>query len=220
MKKILLLTITLSSAVLFTHAQISKGSVLLGGGLYFNTSKQSTSNYNNSQSSETKSTGISLSPSFGIALKENTIYGINFEFGHTFYASTPDQKSPKSNSYSGGIFLRRYVTLGKGFYLFGQANAYYSKDKQSTVYDSLTSQRLLYRSAGLSLYPGIAYKVSRIMLLEIGLNNLASIYYSNNEQSQKNNGIENRYINKGLSFNSNLNSSGIINVGFRFAINR
>src|SRR6476469_1944242 len=123
MKKITRLTI--ASVCLFTlhsSAQITKGSVLLGGGI--------SGSHNKSDNSPlvTNYSSFSFSPAVGLAIKENTVVGIRL----SFYHSKSEQKGgsynnlQEQNGNSEGLFYRRYLSLGKKFYLFGEGTAFYT----------------------------------------------------------------------------------------------
>ena len=77
MKKYLLLTLSFMVIYAGAQAQISKGTVLLGGDLSFGTNKTETGTV------KSKTTGFSISPSVGIAFKDNKVLGLSLYYGHT-----------------------------------------------------------------------------------------------------------------------------------------
>jgi hypothetical protein len=220
MKRIILLT-SVSLSVLFSQAQITKGSFFLGGNIGAG-SQRSTYTSPNYQPYDTRTTTINLNPSFGIAIKDNTVAGISLGFGHTFYnfKDSLNSQDQKNNTYGGGFYLRKYLPLGKGFYLFGEGDALYSYSNSVNSPDGNSRTITKNSSAGIYFYPGVSYTVSKHFQLEIGLNNLVSINYSNylyeySYQSQVTSTKSN-----GLSFSTNFNTSAPFNVGFRIVLGK
>jgi hypothetical protein len=203
MKKFVLSTLA-SFIVIFSQAQITKGSILLGGGVTFNKTKYDGSYpYNNSNY-------WGISPSFGIALKENLVYGININYYHYQYSS---------NNYGGGIFLRKYFPLGKNFYFFGEPELNYRRMK-SESYPYATDYSIIKNwSLNLGLQPGISYAISRKFHLETGLGDIVYIYY---EKTKTNHYYSNATVStsKGSDFelNTNLGNAVQLNIGLRFLL--
>ena len=203
MKKLFILT-SASLFALFAQAQITKGSILLGGSLNFNQSKSDGS------SSNINSTYWGIAPSFGIALKENLVYGINLNYNH-------NQSS--SNTYAGGIFLRKYYPLGNNFYLFGEPSLNYSHQESKVVTPISDNSVYKFWSVDLGLRPGISYALSRKFQLETGLGNLVDISYSKSKTEYFNTTTPappSKVSQFGLS--SSLSSTVQLNVGLRFLI--
>jgi hypothetical protein len=119
MKKILLSTIISATISFVANAQISKGSVLLGGGL--NISKIKSEN-STPPSPETNQTNFSINPAIGIAIKENLVFGVLLSYGNSenTYGSPSQVQENDYSSYGGGVFLRRYLVLGKDFMPLGK----------------------------------------------------------------------------------------------------
>ncbi|HXB42878.1 MAG TPA: hypothetical protein VNV85_02430 [Puia sp.] len=112
MKKKILLFATVLFVVSFfqAHAQINKGSILLGGQINF---------YTQTISPDQKSNWINVTPAIGKAIKDNLIVGIDVNYARSSNVmGVPNNQT--SNLFGAGVFLRRYVQLGKGFYVFGQ----------------------------------------------------------------------------------------------------
>jgi hypothetical protein len=74
MKKTLLLACTIISFAIISHAQIKKGSILLGGSLGISRNSEET----NSVESQTRNTYFS--PTVGVAIKDNWVAGITTSF--------------------------------------------------------------------------------------------------------------------------------------------
>lgn len=211
MKKALRLAIIACLFTTVSNAQIAKGSLLLGTDLGFSSSKASDSIQQNKQSS------FSFSPSIGFAVKENTVLGLQVYSGMgktQYYLSYPVYKT---TTYGAGIFLRRYLPLGKAVYLFGEGEAYgmTTNGKQtSTDYTSTSKETRI----GLSAYPGVMYTVTRRFQLEAGLANLIAFEYRNSK-------YENKYANavvkteqKTFSASTTLGGYTAFNLGFRFLL--
>jgi hypothetical protein len=187
-------------------AQIKKGSILLGGSLQVYTQK--------SEPLDTRYTQFGIRPAVGKAIKDNLIAG--FDLGFTSNATrNPDSSSIKINekAYGAGFFLRKYATLGKNFYLFGQGRlgaGYYRNKYSPSVYPSNRAEGF---TIDLNFYPGVAYSVTNKIQLEAGLPSFLSLTYDRFKQ-------HNNY--KGSSFNAStsLSNAGDFSVGVRVLLNR
>src|SRR5215208_6544861 len=136
MKKFTLSGITFFFTASFVNAQINKGTILLGGGISAGIGKSSSSVP--AYSYENKFREVNIYPAIGLAVKQNIIVGIKGSYGYNKNEYSYPSLENKSRSYSAGVFLRRYLPLGKSFYLFGEAGAsyYYSKIDQFSGIDS------------------------------------------------------------------------------------
>ena len=119
MKKNLLLVIAITVLTSTLQAQINKGALFLGGTVGFsNTVSDSSSNKDNS---------FTFSPAVGIAVRQNLVAGIQLTFSSD--KNNLYQYSSESKYYGAALFLRKYVPLGKGFYVYVQPNVYYYGSK-------------------------------------------------------------------------------------------
>jgi hypothetical protein len=175
MKKVYL-SISLLIAGFISQAQINKGVVLLGGNFSAGTSKDKYDGAN----SAIKSNGLSFSPSYGRAIRDNLVVGFDLTVGYSTQGS--DGNMNQENNYGAGFFVRKYKPLGSGFLLFGQTRVGFSYDDNQSD-NSLggngsehEDQRAL--SANLAFSLGIAYAVSRRWQLETSLPSLAYFNYS------------------------------------------
>ena len=195
-----------------SNAQISKGSVLLGGSLNFNSNKSEEPTY------ESKQKSVGFTPVIGLAIKPNTILGIQFGYGHYSYDFPsnlypyPDQKN---SSYSSEAFLRKYFPLGKNFYAFGQGGIFFNSSKGENT-STQSKQELKNWGVGLEIQPGISYAVSKKFQLEMALNNMANIGFNKSETKTIPSAGETT-VSKGQGFNfsSNLSTGNYFNIGFR-----
>jgi hypothetical protein len=213
-----LFTCLVTFIAISADAQISKNSVLFGGDLGFGTGKSSNSN-NYEQKSNTGSITLSL----GKAIKENTVVGFNVGYYGSKTTNLPygyDTATNKTNGYNVGVFYRKYKTIAKDFYLFGQANAIYSN--YTTKYDykvyPTNNYKTIQNSGAVSITPGIAYKIFKKTFIELSLNNLVSLQYTHENRTQ-NTGYTTKSNSVSLSTAfSNNNTLGNVGLGFRFIL--
>ncbi len=200
------------------HAQINKGAIFIGGdlGIYgSNGSSENPSDYTS------KSSQYNFSPSVGKAIKDNLVVGGNLLL--SFYNNTQQPYNNKiTNSRIGaGIFIRKYLPIGKSFYLFG--NAALGGHSISNSYT--TSQILTKKETGYeinaTLIPGISYQLNKCLFLEVALNNLINLGYQQ-INAQNENGVGGNYksSNKSFNFSSSLGSGVPLQVGLRWMIPR
>ncbi|MCU7548615.1 hypothetical protein OCK74_05775 [Chitinophagaceae bacterium LB-8] len=219
MKKILLSLISSVIISSIVHAQIDKGTVLLGGNLYLSKNKsESTDPPSDNYKNETTNFGIT--PSVGVAIKPNTIVGIQLGYAHG-KSSIENSGSDKHESYRTEAFLRKYLTLGKGFYLFAQPGVYYNG--YTYEMESSNSKRTIKEwSVGIDLYPGISYALNKRFHLEAGLGNMADLSYgqSKNENKSKPGGETSSSKGHNFEFSSSLSTYTSINIGFRFFLGK
>jgi hypothetical protein len=209
------------------HAQIVKGDKLLGGSIGF--VRANTNNYGNGSISAPYNS-VNFSLSYGKAVKNNTVLGVNTSFGYSNqntvqYDAVNGTVSTNNKMISGGagIFKRRYVPLGKDFYFFGQMGAtlnYGRSNSANTVVSPsgmVTYQKDISTTGGINLYlyPGFSYQLNNRFMLDISLGNLLDIGYSSTVREVQGLGkkpaIDVFYLNSNLS----LNSLGNVSVGFR-----
>lgn len=212
MKKIILLGILLFCASI-TNAQISKGTILSGGSISANKSKTEYPQY------EAKAHGFSFYPSVGITVKNNLVFGIRGGYQNDKIKYIVSNFETSTKGYLGGLFLRKYMSLGKAFYLFGETGATYFYIKQD---ETATAQRITkIHGFDLYLYPGIAYAVNKRIHLELSLNDLVSLSYTKNTTDNIAGGISQVHTeSKGFSFGTNFSTSSPLSVGFRFVLGK
>ncbi|HTI94343.1 MAG TPA: outer membrane beta-barrel protein [Puia sp.] len=177
MKKILLSSLAVFITLL-SHAQIKKGTVFIGGNINF--LHQSGKTDDSIYIAANPATNFSFSPSVGWAIKDNLVFGIDLGYGYQkdSYNYPGPAYYNKLNSYSGGVFLRKYKTLGSGFYLFGQTDLGFTYTKTDHSAGRAAPDQTKTSTVGLSFYPGVAYRLSSHWQLETGLPGLAHITYS------------------------------------------
>lgn len=214
-EKNLLLLYSISLCTLFASAQITKGSVLLGGGLSFGTSKTEFTN------NESKQTNYSIGFSAGVAVKQNTIVGGNINFGGSNSKNSNGNTSvtsPKNNNYGAGVFLRKYMPLGKSFYLYGQGGLGYSHSKSVHNTGVDFSSEAKGWNVGLNVTPGIAYALTKKFHLELGFYELAGINYGKSTTENVTIAGTNTSSSSNFGFSTSLGTSTPLNIGFRFLL--
>jgi hypothetical protein len=190
MTRILLTIAIVFSFSLVASAQFKKNDFLIGGQLSYS--------YNSSSSdlpsgyypgSDQKMNNGNITISLGKALNETTVGGINLSYLPSSSTNNVYNSNPlysKNNGYAAGVFFRKYKNLGKDFFLFGQADASYNWSNQSGK-DSTGKEVLNGNSWGIgaTLFPGIAYRISKHFFLELSIPSLISIrYYKSNTTDQ------------------------------------
>lgn len=204
---------------LTSQAQIEKGNVLIGGNLAFNSTTRDPVGVFNPTS------GLSLSPSVAWAYKNNRLAGVSLTYRHT----GNENKDLNTNSYGAGVFLRQYKPLGKsGFYVFAQESLNYNNNEYRQFMSGYSGSYILKsktNNISTGINPGFAFDLTRKVQLELLLNNLVSLGYS----QTKNSSIFNTtggpsFISKEHSFylNSdfNLDQLSNINVGVKFILGK
>ncbi|HEX2605756.1 MAG TPA: outer membrane beta-barrel protein [Flavisolibacter sp.] len=194
-----------------SFAQITKGSVLIGGNIYFSNVNYDTGN---PTPVENKSKSFSIAPSIGFATKENTIFGFGVFYSHSSQEQPNTEQN--SNGYGGSLFLRRYMTLGKGFYLFGEGTLSGGTSQTKYINSSVVTNKSTGLGIGLGLNPGVSYAVNKKMHLEVGLNNLVAINYNRTKVDDPSVPQIPAQINKSFSAGINAGSSAALFLGLRF----
>jgi hypothetical protein len=168
---------------------------------------------------DAKNTGIYVTPAFGKAIKENLIAGFDLNYGY-YKTQTFSTDVQKNNNYGVGLFLRRYATLGKGFYVFGQARAgtAYIHQKFTSLQQPSGSNTSKGYNIGLSFYPGISYAVSRKFQLETGFNNIAFVQYEHAKVTYGGSSTPSSVTNA-FNLGTSLSSLTGFVLGFRFLLN-
>lgn len=200
---------------LATSAQLNKGSVLLGGSLQGNTFR-----FQDQNRTDNKSHRIQFAPSVGLLVRDNLAFGINTALSGGKNKASDGTVYEKYRGGSLGLFVRRYMPLGKSFFLFGEAGAGFSFDNTFRYPpNNAQEQTDKTNSWTLNLYPGLTYAVSKRLLLEAGLNGIAQASYSVRKTRGSNNPGGNT-TSRISSFNTNASGAIPLNIGFRFVIGK
>lgn len=212
------LIITLLSILFISpkiNAQITKGSILLGGNFYVGNNKTRNTTV---PSFERTITGVNISPSIGYAFKENNIIGVGVSYSHS-KSKTLDVTNRETNSYGFDAFYRKYLPLGKRVYFFGQTTAGYTQGKEQVWGVSGITQQYRYYSMGLSLYPGISFAITKKIHIETGLADLIGVNYSHQQIEFPTNPTADQESNT-FNFYTNLSAAVNFNLGFRFLLQK
>lgn len=199
------------------HAQINKGTIFLGGDLGFSSSTYKTDNPSDNTYQNVSS--FNFSPSVGWVVKENTVVGgrINLSFLKYKYSQNPSN----ANSIGAAIYVRKYLPLGKAFYLFGDASlggqSNYRKILNNNIPEYFSTENGYSITAG--IYPGISYQIKKCLFLEMALTNLVTLSYIKTNTEQEGPNVQSyKGVYNSFSFYSSLGSAIPIQVGLRFTI--
>lgn len=209
-KTVLILLVLLFAAALPSFAQITKGSILLGGNLSFSSIKTEPSIGN-----EYTTRSYWVGPSIGAALKENRVFGVGLLAGKT--KTGDSQNGLEYSNYGGLIYYRPYLPLGKNFFLFGQTSAAFTTSNNTHHINGVLLDQQKQDVFSLSLYPGVSYAVNEKIHLEVGINNLVQLSYVNTEITTNSN---TRNKSKGMSFDINAGSNAPLSIGFRIFLRK
>ncbi|MFT3679975.1 MAG: hypothetical protein QM791_06860 [Ferruginibacter sp.] len=218
MKKTILITFAIIS-LNYVHAQVEKGSTLIGGSVNFNTNKSeiSANNY-------TKSSSWNISPQVGKAIKTNAIVGIQLNAGAIINdyrpLGVPLSTKTTVNNYGLGVFYRQYYPLSGKWMLFGDGSIGGTISNGNTKSNDIKAANIKGWSASLNIMPGITYRVGKKVWLEAALNNLANISYSSQKTENLSTTGEVQSTNKQTSFGANASISGLkdIAIGLRWIL--
>jgi len=216
--RIFLLVISLFFASLL-NAQIKKGGLFTGGDLWVN-NHDYTSTYPNQYT--TKSTGFGFSPSLGWVARENLVVGINLNFSYYTYKQDTTVANIKNNRIGGGIWVRKYLPLGKSFYFFGNTglNAQSIYGKNTPAQPAAYSEEKGYAISA-SFSPGISCQIKRNLFLEAALNNLISFGYERrNTEVHYQNGNTYKGASNSYYLSSSVGSGVPLQIGMRWIIAR
>ena len=210
MKKTLL-SLLLLFIITLTHAQIKKGAHFLGGSLGIYTEKTSSDS-----SGSLVSNNFSFTPAYGRAIKDNLIFGADLMAQTGTYENVIAKEDRKL--FGAGIFLRKYMDLGKKFYLFteGRFSGYYeTTDAVSSYYPEGNYGRNGF-TVQAGLYPGVAFAVTNKFHIETGFNNLLYAQYSKTKTDYS--GSTHDTETNRFSIGSSLSSFNGFVIGFRFIL--
>jgi hypothetical protein len=217
----------LSSSLLFigflSQAQFSKGTVLLGGDINFQSSTDKLTVDNAPQAGTTsKQTNISLQPSVGKAIQDNLVLGFGLDFAYSAVPN-PGSNQYQYNEYGAEIFLRKYKELGNRFYLFGESNLGFDYSDLQFDYQPSNepfSTEIKGYAINLVFTPGIAYAVSHKWQVEIELPSLLYASYGQSKENDLYTGMPDQHRStKGFDFGSGLSTTTIyLALGLHYVI--
>lgn len=216
MKKFTLLSIAVIVVASIASAQITKGSVYLGGSVGGGTTKIENSN----APGNGRSSGFSLYPAVGTAVRNNLIAGISLTYTHGKTENLNGNQNSRRNGYGAGVFLRKYYPLSDRIYVFGETSLGYFQQKWEYLptpgYNSTQVNKQ--NSVFLSIFPGLAVHVIKSLYLETAFNNLLQIGYSSSNSTTRYAGTTSTAKQKDFTAQSSLTSGTYLNIGVRLII--
>lgn len=210
------------------QAQISKGSLFLGGSLNFGSqgNKSTPINPATGAAQESKHNSWTIRPQIGKAIHENKILGLFFTIGgqRNENISGTMSQTQKTNLYGGGIFYRQYFPLSKRFFLHGESSLGISAFKQTSRYTDATINRLQSDNKGtqigLAIAPGISFAASRKLFLEASFNNLLAATFETGQGTTYNSQGNPSSTHEFNNFSAAANANGFSNlsIGLRWIL--
>jgi hypothetical protein len=215
MKKIFLPSLIIFCLAATACAQISRGSILIGGDLSASFLKQEIV-----AGTEYKTRSLQFSPVLGVAVKKNIFHGGYIQLGFSHVHNNTNPLESDTRSFGIGYFIRKYAVLKNNFYGFIQGNAGGSYFKSYFEYAMGTGQ-YKQTAIGLDISPGLSCRVSKKLHLESGLRQLAALNYQVNKNVSNNQQATDILKSNQLSFSSSLNNftSGLY-FGFRLLLDK
>jgi hypothetical protein len=134
--------------------------------------------------------------------------------------------SNKTNLYNAGLFYRKYKSLAKGFYFFGELDGEYnySKTTQGIFEIGNNAQRYTSNGGSVSFTPGVSYSIFKKMQIELSMPSMLSVSYGTLKTETLTPSTASISTEKGNSFSAsaNFNSSLLNNfaIGFKFLLGK
>ena len=201
-----------------SNAQIKKGNLFIGGEFQLGISKSTNGNTNNGI---IRYTSFGISPSIGWVTKDNLVVGASIvtNFSSSNYSNSDSYS--KSNRIGAGFWVRKYLPLGKSFYLFGNGML----SVQSLYSINSNPQPGYYKEKGYAinafLVPGIAYQINKSLFLEAALNNLVMLGYETKSiETYQSNVNDTKWSANSFNLSSGIGSGTPLQVGIRWMIAR
>ncbi len=199
MKSIILVVACLSMATT-GFSQFNKGDKLLVGGFSIQTDKRSSTT---TLGSANEFNVYSVNPAIGFFLNDKTALGIRLGYSNTFskdFIPGYYNSENNSNSYYGGIMIRRYFLLSEKFYFLIDGSIGYSKgDNTSTTidYGNGFNSRIETKTSEFStaVTPKFVFFPSPKWGIEAGI---GSVSYSNTSYNTSSGSSNRLYINYGV----------------------
>jgi hypothetical protein len=207
------------------HAQVEKGQKILLGGISAGYSR----NEVDTQSLQ-KQLAFSIAPGFGKAIKKNLVLGYIVSVGvyNSHNESFVDKTLLRGHAWNagGGVFLRRYFPLARGFSFSGDITGFYShrnskSELSGTLVPLTTTSHNRINEFSVNISSALVYAFNKRWLGTVSLNNFAGFYL--NEEKAENKGGASSFITKtsqaGFSFqvNNSVPFSGLT-IGFTYVL--
>lgn len=219
-----------------SFAQIPKGSLLIGGSAGFGSYKENAIRSQPYYSNSTiKHRSHSVSPSFGMAVKDNLIIGadityeeqtqkVNYTYPYMGPVVLPYFQNKKYKNYSkgGGVFVRQYWGIARNFYVFGQGRLGFAITRNE--YGQATNPSATFLkgwNVNASVYPGLSYAISKKVHLESTFFNLLTLQYQNqNNTSDPEVGVAAPYKRTQFSVSSSFDNATAFSLGVRVLLSK
>lgn len=208
MKRSLLLTLSTIALASISQAQITKGTILFGGGVSI-ISDKSEDNTN----TEFKQTVTYLTPSAGIAIRDNLAAGLSFYYSKSNYKHSDSPDDKYFTEYGGGVFLRKYLPIARTLYLYGEPELIYTR-LAGKSHNATEPYDVKGWNSELSLSGGLSYAISKRFHLEAGLPDLIKLSYG----KRKDIGITSKSSAEHFRFYSYLSAAIPFSIGFRVVL--
>lgn len=176
MKKIFALLNLFCLTTVFAQAQFEKGQKAAGGNIGFSSGKSEniySSNYTSDYSN------VSISPSVGSFSRSNLLCGIGLSYGYNYQKNksfmNADDSKMWNHSIGINLFSHRFFTLTqKFFFTINTSGGFsYSFGKQISTTNNIQSEaKSSGYGIGLSLAPGLSYRLTPRFLFDAYLSNL------------------------------------------------
>jgi hypothetical protein len=186
---------------------VTKGEIL--GGI--NVSGQNYGNFDSLGSLRRGNLKLNFAPHISYAIGKNQTVGaymlLNNSNGSNF------NFSKYNHDFAVGIYTRRYFSLGKKWYAYGQGDVQYATT--GDVQDG-TPVKYVTKSFNMSLSAGLGYRINKRLLLEVGFNNLVMAAF-NRSTTFVNNTPVNTYKFNEINFRNLTQRNGLhIGLTYRF----
>jgi len=207
MKKQLLFTALAVGISLCGFAQ-TKGTNALSFGVNVMSNKNTTTNYENKNETNSFSLG------YGYFFKDNRKLGLDLSYGLNKYNAT-NSIEQKVKSYGGSVSYQHYFPLVKTLFAYAGGRAGYLHSKNDNTPQDYTPFNSTSNQYNIGAYGGITWFVSKRFALETSLLT-ADIVYNKSKTEELN---DTGFYSKSENTSFNLSSQGFINnLGFKIYI--
>lgn len=218
--KVFLPVLLLAMASRSEAQQLQPGQKILAGSLSF-------VSQNHDAANSYHSSNLSFSPSFSFVKNSKTIYGGFLSLGYSGQKNSNNQVpiTTKGRSYSPGVgvFVQKLKWLNDKWFLYGEFGAQggVGFEKVFNVENKNIQSKSRLWNAGVYITPGVSYRLTNKVLVDLRFNNLLGAFYSQQKVKQNELQVYNYTKAENFSVSSSLNNNtlGSIGVGFRWLLN-
>lgn len=180
--KMLVVTGMVTGAVLSSNAQISKGSIMLGGSLGANIAMESKTTLGSTSITTPGHTEWNFSPEVGYFLSDGLVVGLGLNLDSKFMGEVSSTDGKKTEHIMGsglgvGLMVRKYFEIESNVYFHTQAGFVYSSmSATDRVVDGTSAlkdgDKITMTGMGINITPGLTYFVSPKWGIDFSLNNI------------------------------------------------